>query len=72
MNMSDPRVQHLAQGGSLVDPQMGTLGSAMTQSSYGGAPQGGMLKMRAPDGEVADIPADQADHFLKLGAQRVG
>ncbi len=36
MNMSDPRVQRLAKGGSLVDPGMsdGSIGSMVGQSSY--------------------------------------
>lgn len=37
LNMSDPRVQHLAQGGSLVDLSNGngTIGSIIGQSAYG-------------------------------------
>lgn len=34
--------------------------------------QGGTVKLQAPDGSIADVPADQADHYLKLGAKRVG
>jgi hypothetical protein len=29
------------------------------------------VKLRAPDGTVKDVPPDQVDHFLKLGAQKV-
>lgn len=33
---------------------------------------GGLVKLRAPDGSEQDVPADQADHYIKLGAKRVG
>jgi hypothetical protein len=29
-------------------------------------------KLKAPDGTIQDVPTDQVDHYLKLGAQRVG
>jgi hypothetical protein len=35
------------------------------------APEGGLVKLKAPDGTVQDVPAGQAEHFIKLGAQRV-
>jgi hypothetical protein len=32
---------------------------------------GAMVRMKAPNGQVSEVPADQAEHFMKLGAQRV-
>jgi hypothetical protein len=33
---------------------------------------GGTVKMKAPNGATRDVPADQVDHYLKLGAVKVG
>jgi hypothetical protein len=33
---------------------------------------GGTVKLRAPDGSVQEVPAAQADHYIGLGAKRVG
>lgn len=38
---------------------------------YGSSVSGGTVKMRAPNGEVSDVPADQVSHFEKLGAKRL-
>jgi hypothetical protein len=35
-------------------------------------PGGGMVKMRAPNGQISDVPADQVGHYESLGAKRVG
>jgi hypothetical protein len=35
------------------------------------APMGGMVRLRAPNGQVTEVPADQADHYIKRGAKRV-
>lgn len=32
---------------------------------------GGMVKLRAPDGSTREVPADQAEHYISLGAKRV-
>jgi hypothetical protein len=84
MNMSDPRVQHLAAGGSLAD--LGSTGATPMggggSSSYGGMTpqqmpqvaagmQQAMLKMRAPDGEVRDVPSHLAAQLEQAGAVRV-
>lgn len=51
----------------------------MVFSDKGGAPApaqapagGGTVKLQAPDGSTMDVPAAQAEHYLKLGAKRVG
>jgi hypothetical protein len=31
----------------------------------------GIVKLRAPDGSVREVSADQAEHYIKLGAKRV-
>jgi hypothetical protein len=37
------------------------------------APKGGnTVKLQAPDGTVSDVPADQVDHYIQLGAKKVG
>lgn len=80
MNMSDPRVQALARGGSLADPGMsgsplGSIGGGGT-SAYGGAqPQGGsfggqMVALIAPNGEQGQVPANQAEAYIARGARR--
>lgn len=35
-------------------------------------PSGGTVKLRAPNGDLQDVPADQVDHYIQLGAKRVG
>lgn len=45
-----------------------------TQSTYGSVAHGGFggtVTLRAPDGSVKDVPWDQAQHFIQLGAVRV-
>lgn len=32
---------------------------------------GGMVRLKAPNGMIKAVPADQAEHFLRLGAERV-
>ena len=32
---------------------------------------GGTVKLKAPNGDVSDVPADQVDYYLKLGAKRL-
>lgn len=85
LNMSDPRVQHLAQGGSLIDPEMrapmsalGGGGRSGYQTGEAAVPRGGssfqtskMLKVQAPTGEIREFPADQAAYFAQRGAQIV-
>lgn len=29
------------------------------------------VKLQAPDGSISEVPADQADHYIKLGAKRL-
>ncbi len=85
MNMSDPRVQELARGGSLAT--LGGGGSSAYRSPASGQPQmsqppqgqggsfaapgGGLVTLRAPTGEVGEFPAEQAAYFIQRGAQRV-
>ena len=84
MNMSDPRVQALARGGSLAD--FGAP-AGRTQSSYGGStgtavPRqggsfqttgggGGLVLMQAPDGEQREVPAQMVPQFEQAGARRL-
>lgn len=35
-------------------------------------PSAATVKLQAPDGTVKDVPAAEVDHYLKLGAKRVG
>jgi hypothetical protein len=81
MNMSDPRVQMLAKGGSLADIG-GTAATGGGQSSYGsmspqqmgqvaGGMQQALVKMRAPDGEERDVPEAMAARFEQAGAMRI-
>ena len=64
MNLSDPRVQRLAAGGSMADPGMsdGTLGGAMGQSSYqtpgqGTGPTAPGGSVQAPGGQMVTLIA---------------
>ncbi len=51
---------------------------APNQAMGGGAqgmgvqPGGAMITMRAPDGTTKQVPADQENHWVQKGAQRVG
>jgi hypothetical protein len=35
------------------------------------AAPGQTVKLQAPDGTIKDVPADQAEHYIQLGAKRV-
>ena len=48
-------------------PQMPVAGA----SALGGLPAGTMVRLRAPDGSVQEVPASQAQHYIGLGAQVV-
>jgi hypothetical protein len=47
-------------------------GSAPPGGVGGNAAAGAQVQMRAPDGSVKFIPADQEAHYTQRGAQRVG
>lgn len=50
--------------GAMPGANAGPAGAAVPRS-------GGTVMLRAPDGRTRAVPADQADHFLRLGATRV-
>lgn len=35
-------------------------------------PQGGLVMLRAPNGQQKAVPANQVDHYVQLGATKVG
>lgn len=45
--------------------------TASEKSGASQAPQGGSIKMRAPDGTVKSVSADQVEHYKSKGAQVV-
>ncbi len=47
-------------------------GSAPPGGVGGNAAAGAQVQMRAPDGSVKFIPADQEAHYTQRGAQRIG
>lgn len=84
MNMSDPRVQQLARGGSLTDLSSGgrgfsgtSTGTAVPRTASSYAPLSSlstgpkMVRLMAPTGEVGEFPESQAAMFEARGARRV-
>lgn len=69
--------QRLAPYREASAPSLGRLNSLLSGSQWStpgqspGAPQGGMVTLRAPDGSTSQVPASQADHYLQRGAVRV-
>lgn len=51
---------------------MGSQGQPPMMAQAPQSPQGAMVKLRAPDGSVEDVPAQLADQFIQRGAMRVG
>lgn len=60
------------QGGAdpreVMAQRRGTIGGLKPPAPGGG---GGMVAMRSPDGEVREVPAEAAEHYMRLGATRV-
>lgn len=63
------RVSPWVSSGQGAAGQMGAL--LRPQASAQAPAQTAGVSLRAPDGTVATVPADQVDHFLQRGATRV-
>lgn len=71
----------LAAAADEINTLIGYRKKALVRGTYYEKPEPGpgsgttgaatMVNMKAPDGTVKRVPADQVDHYLKLGAQRV-
>lgn len=57
---------------SAISPESRAKLDALEAGKPGGSSGGGTVKMRAPNGAMRDVPADQVNHYLQLGAVKVG
>jgi hypothetical protein len=65
------RLEPFRASGSSALPRLESL---LGNSPVGGAPMasgGGMVTLRAPNGQTQQVPATQAEHYERLGAVRV-
>lgn len=78
--LSDRDMQVLRQASTTLSPKMSNaaakaeldrLVESMGRVTAGGGAGGVTVKMRAPDGSISDVPANQVEHYRKLGAQLV-
>jgi hypothetical protein len=82
--LSDSDIKILKQAGSMLSTRINEQAAmkeinriieAASRTLTGGGNSGGgsnaTVKMKAPDGSVQDVPADQVDHYRSLGAQVV-
>lgn len=57
--------------GGLGQPQGPPMGIGAPQGQQG-PPQGGMVRLQAPDGSVSMVPDAMAQQFIAKGARRIG
>lgn len=70
--MTDLAVQRQQAQWQQVKDAFNQYGIPFTPPGAGGAAGGRMVRMRAPNGQEQDVPADQVEHFKKMGAVEAG